>query len=97
MSGWTLELVRDINELIEKAAEEARDAMRTGYSLDLVRLIFKHPYAKIQHLVDAGLGNRKTASRYLSDLERIGILSVREEHRDKYFVNEGLLRLLTRA
>ncbi|GMQ81555.1 MAG: Fic family protein [Rhodothermia bacterium] len=91
----TLDLVRDINELMAEIEDEARSGMRNGYSLELIRALFYQPYCKIQHLVDAGIASRVTASKYLTDLDRLGILQAKQVHRDKYFVNRRLLSLLS--
>ena len=90
----TLALVRDVNALLEEVAETARRGMKNGYSRDLIRLIFRQPYCRIQFVVDEGLASRVTASRYLSALERLGILHSVQVHREKYFVNHGLFDLL---
>jgi Fic family protein len=90
----TLDLIRAINSLMERMAETAREGMKNGYSRDLIRLLFQQPYCKIQFVIDEGLGSRMTASRYLADLERLGLVRTQQVHRDKYFVNHGLLDLL---
>lgn len=92
----TLALVRQISQLQEELADVARKGMRNGYSLDLMYLIFHQPYCKIQHLVQAGIASRATASKYLGDLNRLGILREKQVHRDKYFVNDRLLALLSK-
>lgn len=93
----TLRLIRDIHDLLEKYVETAKSGMSTGYSRDLIRLIFHQPYCKIQMVVDAGLARRVTASKYLSELEELGMLHCIQIQRDKYFINHGLLDLLADA
>lgn len=93
-SNDTLGLVREINALLVELAETAKAGMKNGYSRDLIRLIFRQPYCKIQFVVDEGLASRVTASRYLSDLERLGVLQSMQVHREKYFINYRLLDLL---
>lgn len=93
----TLRLIRDINDLLEEYVETAKTGMSTGYSRDLIRLIFHQPYCKIQMVVDAGLAKRVTASKYLSELEELGILRCIQIQRDKYFINHRLLDLLADA
>lgn len=41
-----------------------------------------------------GLASRVTASRYLSNLEELGILRSIQVHREKYFINYRLLNML---
>ena len=93
-SHATLGLIRDVNALLEKLAETAKSGMKNGYSRDLIRLIFHQPYCKIQFVVEEGLASRVTASRYLADLERLGVLRSLQVHREKYFINYRLLDLL---
>jgi len=90
----TLGLVREINELLERLADAAKAKMQNGYSRDLIRLIFRQPYCKIQFVVDEGLASRATASKYLAELERVGILKSTQVYREKYFINYQLLELL---
>lgn len=90
----TLGLVREINELLERLANTAKTEMQNGYSRDLIRLIFRQPYCKIQFVVNEGLASRATASKYLAELERVGILKSTQVQREKYFINYQLLELL---
>lgn len=90
----TLGLIRSINDLLEELAETAKTGMRNGYSRDLIRLVFRQPYCKIQFVIDDGLASRVTASKYLADLERLGVLRSVQVGREKYFINYRLLDLL---
>ena len=93
-SKWTLASIIQLNEMIDDAAHLSRSKMKSGYSRELIDLIFKHPYCKIGHLVDAGIAGRVTASRYLNQLEELGILTSIQIHRDKYFINTAIMRSL---
>ena len=63
---------------------------------DLIEQIFHQPYSKILFLERAGMGTRQTCSKYLRELERLGILHGQKIGRDVYFINHALLELLTR-
>jgi Fic family protein len=93
-SKWTLASIIQLNKAIDEAADLSRTRMKSGYSRELIDLIFKHPYCKIGHLVDAGIAGRVTASRYLNQLEKLGILTSIQIHRDKYFINTAIMRSL---
>jgi hypothetical protein len=54
------------------------------YSKELIELIFRQPYTKVQFLVDADLAESKTAAEYLKELERIGILKARKVTRRSF-------------
>lgn len=93
----TLHLIREVNALLNEMAETAKEGMKNGYSRDLIRLLFRQPYAKIQFVVEEGIAKRATASRYLSELEGLGLLHSVQVHREKYFINYRLLDLLSSA
>lgn len=64
------------------------------YSKELVELIFEQPYCKIEY-VTTKLGlERKAASRYLNQLEELGILKSRKSGRETLYVNQDLFELL---
>jgi Fic family protein len=67
------------------------------YSKDLIEILFNHPYTKIDFLVD-GLGlHRETASKYLKEIESIGILQNIKIGRGKYFINIELFNRLKKG
>ena len=84
-----LKLMEDVREKIQREAEGI-------YSKDLVEVIFRHPYTKIQFLVDANIAKRQTSSTYLQVLAGLGVLREQKIGREKYYVNEALLAELVR-
>lgn len=66
------------------------------YSRELMELIFRHPYARIQFLEQAGLGNRQTASRHLRALAEIGLLQPDKRGRETYYLNRPFIDLIER-
>jgi Fic family protein len=62
----------------------------------LIELLFRQPYIKAQFLVDAGLAERKTAARYLKELENIGILKSSKIGTTVLYLNIGLFELLSK-
>lgn len=93
---WTTTRIHAIQRLQQAAAEHARKRAPRVYSRELVDLLFAHPYARIEHVVGAGLGTRQTAAKYLRELVRIGVLTERKAGRARLFVNHRLMQLLTR-
>jgi len=64
------------------------------YSKDLVGILFMHPYTKIDFLVK-GLGiTRKTASKYLRELEQLGIMQNIQIKNSKFYINNELFERL---
>ena len=52
-------------------------------------------YCKISFVVEAGIAERKTASVYLQDLERVGILRGEKRGREMVYRHPALLEVLT--
>ena len=74
-SAHTLSLVKAIRELLDQTTELCKSRLpRTSYSKKLVELVFVQPYVKTAHLVRAGIAERRTAAKYLKQLEEIGVL-----------------------
>jgi len=72
-----------------------KDLPSKVYSKELVELIFAEPYCKIQFLVQAGIAKRQTASEYLKELERIGILTGEKLGREVIYKHPALIRVLS--
>jgi len=86
----TTELVQDIHALMDKTKEEIRDKLPKIYSKDLVEVLFMHPYTKIDFLVEWLGITRQTASKYLNELEKIGLLKNIQIKNSKFFVHNEL-------
>jgi len=91
----TLNLIKSIIELMNETMEYCKLKLpKNIYSKELVELLFYQPYTKIEYLVNAGIGERRTASKYLQELEKIKVVSSFQIWKEKIFVNEKLYRLL---
>ena len=64
------------------------------YSKDFLELLFKHPYTKIDFVVNELWVVRQTASKYLQELENLWILKMVQIQKEKYYVNIKLYDLL---
>ena len=84
-----------IHQLIQDTAEKVRAQLPRIYSKDLIEVLFRSPYCKIKFLEESGIAKRQTASSYLKELERIGLLRGIKMGRDVYYVNDLFLQLLT--
>jgi len=92
----TFDQVTRILMLMEEVQIKVRAEAENIYSKDLIELIFRQPYTKIQFLVDAGIAKRQTASRYLQTLAGLGVLREEQIGREKYYINDALFAELTR-
>ena len=65
------------------------------YTKDLLNNLFKHPYTKIEFVVnDLGV-SRLTAANYLNKLAEDGVLKKEKIGTANYYINVKLLELLT--
>jgi Fic family protein len=96
-SGQTTRLVHAIRNLMLDYKSRIRTDLPRIYSQDLLNNIFSHPYSKIA-FVGRDLGvSRMTATRYLDELTRIGVMRKVRLGRDSYYINHGLMDLLGNA
>lgn len=92
---WTTAKIGAIRKLTSLTAEHMKAKASKIYSLELVHLIFEMPYCRIQNLVEAKICERQAASRYLKQLVEIGVLEEQAAGREKVFLHQKLLTLLT--
>jgi hypothetical protein len=67
-----------------------------AHSHELMNLIFELPYCRIQNVTERKIAVRQTASAYLKELVRVGVLEERVVGREKLFIHPKLMGLLTR-
>jgi Fic family protein len=84
-----------VRELIAHTTDYVKTALPKIYTYELIELIFRLPYCRIQNLVDANIAQRQTASTYLKKLCDIGVLVEVSERKEKFFVHSKLIDLLT--
>lgn len=95
-SRWTVSKIASIRLLQAHTAEYIRKTAPKVYSHELVDLIFELPYCRIQNVTDRKLAGRQTASVYLKQLVKVGVLEEKAFGREKLFIHPRLMRLLTR-
>jgi Fic family protein len=93
-SKQALEKVRSIKELLESTLEGVKKNCPKIYSKELVELIFENPYSKIDFLVSNLNINRKTASKYLKELEANGFLSHLQAGKEALYINDHFMQIL---
>ena len=95
-SNKTVEKVNSIRNLLEKTIIFAQEKATKVYRKELIELLFEHPYSKIEYVVDRLGVERKAASRYLKQLEVIGILTSQKIGRETIYINTELIEILKR-
>jgi Fic family protein len=94
-SRETIELIIKIKELMLDYKHRLRDNYKF-YSQDLLNNLFKHPYTKIEYVVnDLGV-SRLTAANYLNKLADDKMLRKEKLGTGNYYINVELFDLLTR-
>ena len=90
----TRERILAIRDLLQNDIAQVKAELPKIYSKELLELLYRQPYCKIRLLEEAGIARRQTASQYLKELERIGVLKSVKSGRNIYYINEKLLALL---
>jgi len=86
--------ITEIEKLMGKIGNDIQKKLPKLYSKELLEEIFKLPYTKRAHLVEAGLGNLKTVGSYLNELEEAGFLKSERVGKEKLYLNHQLLQIL---
>lgn len=90
----TIELIKNIKTLMLEHKQTLR-ANYKFYSQDLLNNLYKHPYTKIEYLVnDLGV-SRLTAANYLNKLAEDNFLKKEKLGSANYYINKELFALLT--
>lgn len=96
-SQQTTRLTQGITELMKGHKQKVRAELPKIYSQDLINNMFRHPYTKIDFVAGELRVTRQTASKYLDELVRIGVLSKHRIVKDNYYLNDELFDLLLNA
>lgn len=94
-SRETIKLIIQIKELMMEFKHKLRDNYKF-YSQDLLNNLFKHPYTKIEFIVNDLNVSRITAANYLNKLAEDGVLKKERIGTGNYYINEKLFNLLTK-
>ncbi|MBT3206807.1 MAG: Fic family protein [Bacteroidetes bacterium] len=93
-SMQTIHIIEGIKILMLKSKKIIRENTKF-YSQDLINNLFKHPYTKIEFVVNDLDVGRLTATKYLDELSQIGIVHKVKIGRDNYYINKDLFELLS--
>lgn len=96
-SIYTLNKVNTIYNLFNNTVEEIKNKAGDIYSRELVEVIFEQPYCSIGIVVQKGIASRNTASKYLRQLQEMGILASEPEGKETLYRNIKLYELLSKG
>jgi Fic family protein len=91
----TISLIIKIRDLMLIYKHKLRDNYKF-YSQELLNNLFKHPYTKIEFIVNDLNVTRLTAANYLNQLAADGLLKKVKLGTGNYYINEPLFELLTK-
>jgi Fic family protein len=89
----TIALIEEIQRLMGEYKQNIRTEHPRMYSKDLLDCLFKHPYTKVEHLVNDLQIHPNTAHTYLTKLTEDGLLQKFRIGKFNYYVNAPLFSL----
>lgn len=93
-SRQTTRLIQGMRDLMLKYKHKMKEDLPKIYSQDLLNNLFRHPYTKIDFVMEELQVTRNTAMKYLDELVQIGLLSKHKKWKDNYYMNDALFDLL---
>ena len=96
-SAETIDLITGIRNLMAEYKQKIRSEHGKIYSQDLLNNLFRHPYTRIDFIVDEIGVSRQTAAKYLDQLAEAGLLAKHQSGRNVYFINVPLVGLLQKG
>jgi Fic family protein len=86
-SQQTIVLIEGIKRLMLAAKQKMRTELPKIYSQDLLNNLFRHPYTKIEFVLDELQITRQTAAKYLDELVSIGLLQKHRIAKENFYLN----------
>jgi Fic family protein len=93
----TTGIIRGIKKLMMEYKQKIRTELPKIYSQDLINNLFKHPYTKIDFLVQDLDITRQTASKYLDQLVELKLLTLHKIGKENFYINVALYDFLHHA
>jgi len=93
-ANYTIKKINQIKNQLEITIEKVKEEAPKIYRKELIELLFEQPYSKIEFVVEKLKVERKAASRYLKNLEDIGILKSEKIGRENLYLNKELIEIL---
>jgi Fic family protein len=90
----TIVLITNISNLMQQYKTDIQEKLPKIYSQDLINVLFKNPYTKIEFLEKELKVSRQTASIYLDKISELGLLEKTKMGKSNYYLNTGLIKVL---
>jgi len=93
-SKSTINKIAHIKTQLDLTILKVQTELPKIYTKELVELLFELPYSKIDYVVTKLNVERKAASRYLRELENIGVVVSQKVGRETLYINKDLIEIL---
>jgi Fic family protein len=93
-SNETIAQIKAIQKLFINTQEKIKKEAPKAYDKELIEILFEHPYCKTEILTTRLKISRITASKYLKQLQNIGILKSKQVWKETLYINTKLFDLL---
>jgi Fic family protein len=90
----TIVLITNISNLMQQYKTDIQEKLPKIYSQDLINILFKNPYTKIEFLEKELKVSRQTASIYLDKISELGLVEKTKMGKSNYYLNTGLIKVL---
>lgn len=90
----TISLIKGIKTLMQNCKHQIREQLPKIYRQELLNNLFRHPYTKIEFMIEDLGVSRITATKYLEQLVEHGFLHKEKIGRTNYYINQPLCHLL---
>lgn len=93
ISTETIEVIKTVENLMQETKEIIINKKHKIYSKDLLESLFYHPYTKRVFIEEQLKVSRPTATNYLKELEKMGILSSKKIGKEVFYIHNKLFDL----
>lgn len=93
----TIKFVRGMSDMMMQYKHHIRTSLPNVYSQDLINNLFRHPYTKVEYVINEVGVSRPTAMSYLNQLINEGILDKLKLGRENYYINRRLFNFILTA
>lgn len=93
----TILMINHIRELMHSYKHGIRTKLPKIYSQDLLNNLFRHPYTKIEFVMEDLGVTRLTATKYLNKLCQEGFITKQKYGRSNFYINQPLYQLFVRT
>jgi len=92
-SKSTINLIQEIKGLMDNYIEKIKRTYLMMYSKDLGENLFKHPYTKIEFVMNDLQVSKPTATQYLNNLIKLEVLRKEKYCKTNYYINRQIYGL----